>query len=254
MGVDLEQAKKKGFTGWTTGTLSNTFSTDLLSGFSLSTSHALFDGPAGVASSKFHPYLTSVSVRFGVGPSLLQTIGAFLGLTSPPPAKTAEAARRDTTHAAGDTLTVPAGFSNAYQRGTLNAPPPGLGQLGPRAGTSSFNASIAFDLARQRPIDSAIARRTGQVVSVVPPQSTISGNISFQPTKHWSVSWETLYDIQKGQFASHVLRLVRDLHDWRATFSFVESPNGNVVFNFNITLIDQPEIKFDYDQRNLPPQ
>jgi len=34
----------------------------------------------------------------------------------------------------------------------------------------------------------------------------------------------------------------------------VQSPNGNVVFNFNIQLIAQPEIKFDYDQRNLPPQ
>jgi len=51
-----------------------------------------------------------------------------------------------------------------------------------------------------------------------------------------------------------VLTLNRDLHDWRATFAFVQSPNGNVVFNFNITLIDQPEIKFDYDQRNLPSQ
>jgi len=66
------------------------------------------------------------------------------------------------------------------------------------------------------------------------------------------VSWQTLYDFAKGEFGSHVLRLDRDLHDWRATFSFVQSPNGNVVFNFNITLIDQPEIKFDYDQRNLP--
>ena len=86
------------------------------------------------------------------------------------------------------------------------------------------------------------------------PQSTISGNISFSPTRHWAVSWATLYDIQKGQFGSHVLRLDRDLHDWRATFSFVQSPNGNVVFNFNIQLIAQPEIKFDYDQRNLPTQ
>ena len=255
VGVDLEQAKKKGFTGWVTGTVSNTFSTDLLSGFSLSTSHSLFDGAPGAASSRFHPYLTSVSVRFGVGPSLLQTIGSFFGLAGPAPSPpAAEAAHRDTTRAPGDTLALGTPFTTGIQPNALSSRPPGLGQLGPRAGSSAFNASIAFDLARQRPIDSAVARRTGQVVSVVPPQSTISGNISFQPTRHWSVSWETLYDIQKGQFASHVLRLVRDLHDWRATFSFVESPNGNVVFNFNITLIDQPEIKFDYDQRNLPPQ
>ncbi len=85
-----------------------------------------------------------------------------------------------------------------------------------------------------------------------PTRSTMSGGISFSPTRHWQVSWQTLYDFTAGKFGSHVLRLDRDLHDWRATFSFVQSPNGNVVFNFNITLIDQPEIKFDYDQRNVP--
>jgi hypothetical protein len=47
------------------------------------------------------------------------------------------------------------------------------------------------------------------------------------------------------------VRLDRDLHDWRATFSFVQSPNGNFLFNFFIQLIDQPDIKFEYDQRNL---
>ena len=47
------------------------------------------------------------------------------------------------------------------------------------------------------------------------------------------------------------MRLDRDMHDWRATFSFVQSPNGNFLFNFFIQLLDQPDIKFEYDQRNL---
>ena len=251
VGVDLEQAKQGGHTGWVSGSLSNTFATDLLRGFSLSTSHSLFDGPVGSASSKFHPYLTSVSARFGVGPSLLRAVGAFFGLASAPPAPAATPAR-DTTHNGRDTLALPALFPDAYQRGPLSDRPTALDQLGPRGSGAAFNASIAFDYSRQRPVDSAVAKRTGLPFSIIPPQSTISGSISFAPTRHWSVSWETLYDIQKGQFGSHVLRLDRDLHDWRATFSFVQSPNGNVVFNFNITLIDQPEIKFDYDQRNLP--
>ncbi len=253
LGIDLEQAKQPGHSGWVSGAVTNTFATDLLRGFSLSTSHSLFDGPVGSASSRFHPFLTSVSARFGVGPSLLRTIGAFFGLASAPPAlSAAEAARRDSVRAGSDTLGHPNLFPDAYQRGLLSDRPTALDQLGPRGSGAGFNASIAFDYSRQRPVDSAVASRTGLPVSNVVPQSTISGSLSFAPTRHWSVSWETLYDIQKGQFGSHVLRLDRDLHDWRATFSFVQSPNGNVVFNFNITLIDQPEIKFDYDQRNLP--
>ena len=253
VGVDLEQAKKKGFTGWTTGTLSNTFATDLLSGFSFSTSHSLFDGPAGSPSSHFHPYLTSVSVRFGLGASFLQAIGSFLGMAGAPPVATL-AARRDTTHTGPDTLATPMPFPDAYRRDPLAGRSTATNAQTQRGGTALFNASIAFDYSRQRPVDSALAIRTHQPVSFVLPQSTISGSLSFSPTKHWSVSWETLYDIEKGQFASHVLTLNRDLHDWRATFAFVQSPNGNVVFNFNITLIDQPEIKFDYDQRSLPLQ
>ena len=253
--IDLEQAKKGGRTGWVSPTISNTFATDLLAGFSLSTSHSLFDGPAGVASSRFHPYLTNVSVRFGVGPSLLQFIGSIFGFGSGAPNLTvAQAARRDSVRSGRDSLALPTPFTEQYQRGPLSDRPTALSQLGPRAGGPRFTASVAFDYSRQRPVDSAVALRTGQPVSSIVPQSTISGSISFAPTRHWSVSWQTLYDIQLGKFGSHVLRLDRDLHDWRATFSFVQSPNGNVVFNFNIELIAQPEIKFDYDQRNLPTQ
>jgi len=254
IGVDLEQAKQKGRTGWTTGALSNTFSTDLLPGFSFSTQHSLFDGQTGSASSRFHPYLTSVSARFGLGPSLFRWVGALLGLVSQP-AGAAQGARRDSTRTGPDTVALPHLFPDAYQRGPLSDRPTALDQLAPRAGVGSgFSASIAFDLSRQRPIDTATALRTGLAVQSPVPQSTISGSLHFAPTRHWALSWETLYDLHAGKFGSHVLRLDRDLHDWRATFSFVQSPNGNVVFNFNIALIPQPEIKFDYDQRNLAGQ
>ena len=255
LGVDLEQAKQKGKSGWVTGGLSNTFSTDLLPGFSFSTQHSLFDGPVGSVSSRFHPYLTSVSARFGLGPSLFKWVGALLGLTSQPPAPAAgQGVRRDSTRTGRDTMALPQPFQDVNARGPLYRPS-ALDQLAPRgAAGSGFSASLAFDLSRQRPIDSAVAFRTGQQVNVPIPQSTISGSLHFAPTRHWAVSWETLYDLHAGKFGSHVLRFDRDLHDWRATFSFVQSPNGNVVFNFNIALIPQPEIKFDYDQRNLAGQ
>ncbi len=244
LAIDLEQAKRPGRTGWTTGTLSNTFSSDLVPNFSLSTSHDLFDGPVGTAGSKFRPFLTSVSARFSLGPSFLTFLGSLLGIAGPPPpAPTQTAATRDTSRA-GDTLQLPSvpNYQTQFQRGPFQAQTT-FGR-GAQAGTmSSFRASLAFDLSRARPVPGQPAQ---------PTRSTLSGGISFSPTRHWQLSWQTLYDFTAGKFGSHVLSLNRDMHDWHATFSFVQSPNGNVVFNYNITLIDQPEIKFDYDQRNLP--
>jgi len=43
--------------------------------------------------------------------------------------------------------------------------------------------------------------------------------------------------------------LQRDLRRWRASFVFGKTSTGNLSFAFNITLTDQPAIKFDYDQR-----
>jgi hypothetical protein len=240
LAIDLEKAKERGHTGWVSGILSNTFTSDLLQGFSLSTSHSLFTGPPDSAGSKFSPYLTSVSARFAVGASALQFLGSLLGFGhAPQPAQQA----RDTTRAAADTVALPPLPSNAFQRSPLATRSTALEQMAPRGATARFSASLSFDLSRQRPVPGLLPS---------PARSTMSGAIAFSPTRHWSVSWSTLYDFTAGKFGSHVLRLDRDLHDWRATFSFVQAPNGNVVFNFNITLIDQPEIKFDYDQRSLP--
>jgi len=243
---DLEQARKKGRTGWTTGTLSNSFASDLLRGFSLSTSHDLFQGPVGVVGSKFKPYLTSVSMRFSLGESTLRGLGALLGLAT---ARAPAAPRADTT-AARDTLnglTPPIGL-NAFQRGPLATQYTALDRLAPGGRTMPFNASISFDIQRVRP---PLPDSTGRVAAVSPPNQTMSGSISFSPTRHWSLSWQTQYNFTTGKFGEHVVRLDRDLHDWRATFSFVQSPNGNFLFNFFIQLIDQPEIKFEYDQRNI---
>ena len=65
------------------------------------------------------------------------------------------------------------------------------------------------------------------------------------------MSWNTQYNFTTSEFGQHVLRLDRDLHRWRATFSFTKAPNGNFSFDFFITLTDQREIKFQYDQRTV---
>ena len=75
--------------------------------------------------------------------------------------------------------------------------------------------------------------------------------MNFSPTALWTASWSTLYDLNTRQFGQHYVRLERDLRRWHASFAFVKSPNGNFAFNFYVALIDQPDIKFDYEQQSL---
>jgi len=244
---DLEQAKKQGRTGWTTGALSNSFASDLLRGFSLSTTHDLFQGPVGYVGSRFKPYLTSVSMRFSLGASFVRGVGSLLGFAVAPP----PVARRDTSALTPlDTgmIAGPPGLT-AFQRGPLATQPTALDRMTPAGRTTPFSASLSYDISRTRPRYDSL----GVLIPTSPPNQTLSGSISFSPTRHWSLSWQTQYNFTTGKFGEHVVRLDRDLHDWRATFSFVQSPNGNFLFNFFIQLIDQPDIKFEYDQRNLAP-
>jgi hypothetical protein len=82
-----------------------------------------------------------------------------------------------------------------------------------------------------------------------PPRENIQAQMSFNITPTWSATWGTDYDFQANAFGSHVVGLQRDLHDWRSTFAFTKSPNGNFAFSFFISLKAQPDLKFDYDKQ-----
>ena len=86
----------------------------------------------------------------------------------------------------------------------------------------------------------------------VPPTSNVQGGMSFHITDKWAGQWQTSYDIIRKEFASHVVSLQRELHDWDAVFAFSRSPNGNFSFNFFIALKAQPDIKFNYDRQDFP--
>jgi hypothetical protein len=47
--------------------------------------------------------------------------------------------------------------------------------------------------------------------------------------------------------------LQRDMHDWRAIFAFTQAPGGNFSFTFFISLIAEPNLKFNYDKRTYRP-
>jgi hypothetical protein len=102
--------------------------------------------------------------------------------------------------------------------------------------------AIADPNAGQRPPGGAFIRQ--------PTRSSLSGSLSMPLTKKWAASWTTSYDFAVGEFASHIFNLRRDMHDAEATFSFTQSPNGNFMFSFVISLKAQPELKIEHHDAN----
>ena len=233
---DIERAKKDSLTGWTTQSITNTFTSDLLPGFTLAASHDLWEGAAGSDTARFAPFLTSVSTRFSLSAA---TFSRFLALLTGGP-------------------TPPAGPEPA-------APAP---QPGP--GLPTMGGGIMPGVRRTQDIGGAFGGGRGLTVSLgyedqrvrtasITPGAaagsrgnrTVSLATTFSPTRNWNLSWQTQYNFTTSEFGQHQLRLERDMRRWRATFDFLKSPNGNFAFSFHIVLLDQSDIKFNYDQRTV---
>jgi hypothetical protein len=101
-----------------------------------------------------------------------------------------------------------------------------------------FTANVSYTLSRTRATDLLPSTE----------QTNIGFSTSFSPTPLWALSWSTQFNATTDQFESHILRLERDLHEWRAGFNFVQSANGNFSFFFSVFLTDLPAVKIDYDQ------
>jgi hypothetical protein len=227
---DFEQAKLPGRNGWKTPSLNNQFTSDLLPGFSLSTSHDLWTGVVGNDSSRFQPFLSKVSARFSLSS---QTIKGLLGVLTGSPSGAP-------VRGPGDSLPpIPnRGVPGAF-KGALDGPSP----TNMPGGRRPFAVSVTFDSDRQRP---TAATPVGTAAN-----RTVGFAMAFSPSPGWSASWDTQYNMVTKEFGQHVLRLDRDLRRWHATFAFLKAPNGNFAFNFFVSLLDQPDIKFQYDQRTV---
>jgi hypothetical protein len=92
--------------------------------------------------------------------------------------------------------------------------------------------------------------RVREVPGVIPgtDQQNLGFSTNFSPTPFWALSWSSQYNITGSRFESQSVRLERQLHEWRAGFSFVRNANGNFAFSFSIYLTDLPDLKFDYNQ------
>ncbi|HEY6807977.1 MAG TPA: twin-arginine translocase subunit TatC [Gemmatimonadales bacterium] len=252
---NIERAKTPGLTGWQTQSLSNTVASDLLPGLNLQFTHNLWDGAVGYRGTKFSPFLTDISAGFTITPATLRGIGALLGIASRAPAAPAAPApgAPPPPTVPGPILTQPAG-------GVFRGQGPSYYAGGARTG--GFNLRIDFTSHRDRPLKDSTtfnAQSGASPYQGQPPvffgqnqagRTQMNVQLSFSPTPHWTASWNTTYDLETQQFAQHFVSLERDLHRWHARFSFAKSPNGNLAFSFNIALLDEPDIKFDYDQQS----
>ncbi len=232
---DFEQAKLPGRTGWATSQMNNTVASDLVPGFTLNITHDLWEGQVGLKGSKFKPFLQSVSTQFSITENTLRTVGSLFGLARRPASGPQPGPAPGTLGTGG----VP--LPGDVRRNTLLQPVQNLSR-----GGLPFSANITLNISRSRPI-------------VSPNGSTIAGqnnssiglNTRFSPTRFWGVTWSTQYNTAQHQFESQQLQLSRDLHEWRAAFNFVKSPNGNFAFYFSVFLTDFPDINYKYNQTTI---
>ncbi|HEY6854578.1 MAG TPA: twin-arginine translocase subunit TatC [Gemmatimonadales bacterium] len=229
---NFEQAKQPHHTGWATSTLSNTFLSDLLPGFTLSMTHSLWKGTVGTDSARFDPFLTSLTANFSISARTIHSLGALFGLgggATPPASASPQPA----------VPPPPAGLG-----GAAGFPTPGTfgGAYGAPSGGSGFSLGVGFSSTRQRPTPGVVIPKAGQQI--------LSLNGTFSPTAHWNASWNTRFDLGTQQFQDQQVNLERDLHRWHASFIFTKTATGNFSFSFLIRLLDQPDIKFDYRQQS----
>jgi hypothetical protein len=214
-----------------TRSITNSVLSDLLPGFNLNVSHDLWEGEVGTDTARFAPFLQSVSANFSLSARTFRSIGSFFGLGSGSQEPTG-------MDPAGIPLFQPTQYrpeSPGSFYGSTDQIPLGVG---PR----HFTLNVNYSLTRQRPRDDGIE---------LPSRQNVGLGTVFSPTPYWAVSWQTQYNFTDKRFESHVVRLERELHEWRAAFNFVRNANGNVAFYFSVFLTDLPELKLDFNQASL---
>jgi hypothetical protein len=234
---DFVQADSIGsfLSGFETTRLSNQISSDYLRGLSISADHELFDEtPAeGEAPRVFAPHLSQVNFSFALSSNsqIFRWLG-FLGADeeeSPADQQDDEELQDlDPFEAMGPT------DESSIVPGGRREP------RAPRAQGSGGGWNANFSYALQRP------RGEGALVNQM-----LTGTVTLRPTEMWDVSWRTAYDLERNAFNDHTIRLTRDLHRWQANFDFLQTATGNWSFRFEVSLIDNSDLKFDYQQRNL---
>ena len=284
---DFERQRVTGKSGFATDRFGYTFRSDLLPGFDLGVDYSLFQGNFLSDTAVFKPFRESIRASFqlSANSAIVRGVSRLFGVT---PARPGSA---NVANAGGDmngglvsTMGAQQGMgavTGTRTRGMVQEIPAGQG----------FSASFNVSASRQRPPvggrvkdydpasqctgfltgtflyeecvrqaernistrDPNDAGAAGGTYFRVPPTTSVGFRTSFNLTPLWSAGWSTTYDVERSEFASQVVTLQREMHDWRAVFGFTQAPNGNFAFTFFISLKAQPEIKVDYDRATYRP-
>ena len=277
--ASAEHSAKKGFFIPTNQNFSTTLSSELLPGFSMNIDYSLFQGSTMSDTAKFSPYRTRVAASFSMsqGNNPFAVLTRLFGRAVPE-----DRAPSPTTQAPNPSDAMTQQFANqpvagmAANRNQFVVPP-----------SHGWNLTLSFSDARPRPpvggniiqfdpkyrcaqyqafnplvyqscLESALTTPGAEAPTQslfasgpafnIPATTSLQSNAQFEITDKWSATWGTTYDFQRHQFASHMVTLQRDLHDWRAIFGFTQSPNGNFAFTFNIALKADQDLKFNYNK------
>ncbi len=276
---------RAGWAGLTSETWGYSVSSELLPGFDFSSNYSLFQGNPISDTAKFKPFLTSVSASFNISQheNPLTVLSRLFGRAVPQaqvsPTPSTETVRPQTdagevaalaaqpvagSARSGDRFLLPSSTgwraSFTFSRSSPRPPVgPNVIEYDPTIRCQQIAAGNPFlldaclaNVRAQPTIDTPITSPTGgSPVYHIPPTTSLNGNINFSLTPSWTASWQTTYDFERRQFASHIVSLQRELHDWRAIFGFTQSPNGNFAFNFRIALKAEPDLKFDYNRATV---
>ena len=276
-----------GLSGITTEQWSYSLRSDLLPGFDFSSNYSLFQGSTLSDTAKFSPYLTGISANFTIGrdQNPFVVLSRLFGKAVPSPTATGAPQgdqlhpHQDDTQAAALAAQPVAGSAQTGNRFLL---PQGKGWRAafsltrssprPPIGTNVINfdpqvrcEQIVGNNTNPFLLDQCLAQVRAQPTTDIPVSSTTAGgpaynipptmsmnvDLGFDLTPKWTAHWTTTYDLELHQFASHIVQLQREMHDWRANFGFTQASNGNFAFTFSISLKADPDIKADYNRSTV---
>lgn len=277
---DFVRAQRTGKSGFTSDNFGYDLGSDLFPGMRVGIQYSLFEGSPLSDTARFSPFRTSMDASFSVNAQsgIFAAINRILGRAVPPADPQIEklsasdddalAQRIASTPVAGSSMrnsqfAMPETrgwqaaftFSSTRQRrptggGITLAQDPSIFCAPYRVNPAEYAQCLLVQQTNPQGTQQITRLTQGGPFILVPPRETLGSQMNFNITSLWSGSWNTIYDFQKAQFASHSVTLQRKLHDWRAIFAFTKAPNGNFAFNFFISLIAQPDLKFDYNRRS----
>jgi hypothetical protein len=283
LAYDFERARQTHRSGFVTDNLGSDVTTDLIPGFRGGIQYSLYQGDILSDTARFKPFRTGIDASFTVNSQsgIFSALSRVFGRAVPqknPQIESVEPSQDDALANAVASTPV-AGVSSRNRQYSI---PP----------TQGWSATLTYGWSRQRPptgngivinedptakclqyqanpivyqqcvqLETATGNGGVPITSTtagapfirVPPRDNLQSSMNFHLTPKWAGTWTTNYDFQAKKFGSHMVTLQRELHDWKAIFSFTQAQNGNFAFTFFIALNAEPDLKFNYDKQTYRP-